>query len=245
MNNKPQAYPAVLEAMAQPDCAACRLVDAAVRQRIDAFLYEQIVVVERRAEIRAARGFCSVHSTMLNNVGYMQGNAILQHDVLNDVLREISKVVPDVAHPDANKRNFKQIAQGLFNRAGAVVNAIKPRRMCVLCEYERDREAIYLRVLINHLHEPEFRAAFAASSGVCLPHFRVALELNEVRNDNVPAFIEIETAILSALKAELDEYLHKSNGSFGYTQGEMGDEADAPLRALKLVSGRVIHTDGR
>src|SRR5205085_4413350 len=97
-------------------------------QRIDAFLYEQILVLERRAEIRAARGFCSVHGTMLTGVGYMQGNAILQHDVLNDVLREISKVVPDVAHPDANKRNFKQMAQGLFNRAGAVVNAIKPRR---------------------------------------------------------------------------------------------------------------------
>ena len=245
MNDKPQAYPAVLEALAQPDCAVCRLVDVAVRQRIDAFLYEQIVVLERRAEIRAARGFCSVHGTMLTGVGYMQGNAILQHDVLNDVLREISKVVPDVAHPDAHKRSFKHVAQGLLNRAGAVIDAIKPRRPCVLCEYERDREAIYLRVLINHLHELEFRAAFDASAGVCLPHFRVALGLNEIRSDNLPRFIEAETTILSRVKAELDEYLHKTNGSFGYERSEMGEEADAPLRALKLVSGRVIHTDGR
>ena len=57
--------------------------------------------------------------------------------------------------------------------------------------------------------------------------------------------IEIETAILSKLKAEVDEFLHKSNASFGFTQADMGDEADAPLRALRIVSGRVIHTDGR
>jgi hypothetical protein len=238
-NGKPNTYHELLGTLKQPGCAICRSVDGAVRQRIDAFLYEQITIIERRTEIREARGFCSAHGTLLNGVGYMLGNAILQQDVLNDVLREISK------HEDAKKRSIKSFTQGLFNRAGAVVNAIKPKRECVLCEYERDREAMYLRTLINYLYEAEMREAFAASGGLCLPHFRVALGLNEVKNENLPALIETETEILSKLKTELDEFLHKSNASFGFTQADMGSEADAPLRALKLVSGRVIHSDGR
>ena len=245
MLGKPNTYHELLSTLKQPGCAICRSVDAAVRQRIDAFLYEQITVIERRTEIREARGFCSAHGTLLNGVGYMLGNAILQQDVLNDVLREIGKVLPQSKHEEAKKRSIKNLAQGLFNKAGAIANAIKPKRECVLCEYERDREAMYLRTLINDLHEPELRAAFAASSGVCLPHFRVALGLNEIKDENLLVLIEIETTILSALKVEVDEFLHKSNASFGFTQADMGSEADAPLRALKMVSGRVIHIDGR
>jgi hypothetical protein len=236
------------EALRQPGCAVCRLVDRAVRQRIDAFLYEQITVLERRAEIRAARGFCSMHGTMLNGVGYILGNAILQHDVLNDVLREIDKVTAPGAMPKAKGAavlDLKALGRGVFNKIGSVAGAIKPKRVCVLCAYERDSEGIYLRALVNHLHEAELREAFAHSSGLCLPHWRVALGLNEVKRENLSELIHIQTALLKALKAELDEFLHKSNGSFGYTQAEMGSEADAPLRALKLVSGRVIHSDGR
>jgi hypothetical protein len=243
-NGKPNTYHELLGTLKQPGCAICRSVDGAVRQRIDAFLYEQIMIIERRTEIREARGFCSAHGTLLNGVGYMLGNAILQQDVLNDVLREMSKY-EEASAQRRKMRSIKSFTQGLFNRAGAIVNAIKPKRECVLCEYERDREAMYLRTLINYLHEAEMREAFAASGGLCLPHFRVALGLNEIKNENLPALIEIETEILSKLKAELDEFLHKSNASFGFTQADMGSEADAPLRALKLVSGRVIHSDGR
>ena len=245
MQGKPNTYHELLSTLKQPGCAVCRSVDAAVRQRIDAFLYEQITIIERRTEIREARGFCSAHGTLLNGVGYMLGNAILQQDVLNDVLREIGKVLPTSKHEEAKKRSIKNFAQGLFNKAGAIASAIKPKRECVLCEYERDREAMYLRALINDLHEPELRTAFEASSGLCLPHFRVALGLNEMKGENLPMLIEIEIDILSKLKAEVDEFLHKSNASFGFTQADMGDEADAPLRALKMVSGRVIHIDGR
>ena len=236
---KPNTYHELLSTLKQPGCAVCRLVDTAVRQRIDAFLYEQITVIERRTEIREARGFCSAHGTLLNGVGYMLGNAILQQDVLNDVLREISKALPRSAALRG------KVGWGLMRGANAVANALKPKRECVLCEYERDRETIDLRALVNDLHEPEMRAAFEKSSGLCLTHFRVALGLSDIKSENLPVLIEIETAILSKLKAEVDEFLHKSNASFGFTQADMGNEADAPLRALKIVSGRVIHTDGR
>ena len=59
-----------------------------------------------------------------------------------------------------------------------------------------------------------------------------------VSADGLRRVMQIERDILQSLKAELDEYLVKSNGSYDY-QG-MGDESDSPARAVRLVSGRVF-----
>ncbi len=229
----------LIEAFGQPDCAVCRLVNQAVRQYVDVFLYEQITVVERRAEIRAARGFCSIHGSMLvSGHGRLLGAATLQQDILNDVLREIDKAMTT---PAASLR--RALPMGLNAVLKAVYRAIRPRRMCPLCEYERRQEGVVLRVLVNDVNDPALRAAFERSAGLCLPHFQMALDLNDLSPAYRARLVELEQAILRQLKAELDEYLHKRNAS--YESQAMGDEADAPLRATRLVSGRVVHSDGR
>ena len=129
-------------------------------------------------------------------------------------------------------------AARLCNANNTMSSAIKPKRDCPLCGYERDRERNLLRALINEIHTPEMRAAFEHSSGLCLPHANAALQLRGVSADGLRLMMQIERDILQRLKAELDEYLVKSNGSYDY-EG-MGTEADAPARAVKLVSGRVF-----
>ncbi|NJM26301.1 MAG: HAD family hydrolase, partial [Bacteroidia bacterium] len=127
MQGKPNTYHEILSTLKQPGCAICRSVDSAVRQRIDAFLYEQITIIERRTEIREARGFCSAHGTLLNGVGYMLGNAILQQDVLNDVLREISKALPRSAALRERVPMAQTIGRwGLLGKLKSIANAIKP-----------------------------------------------------------------------------------------------------------------------
>ena len=48
---------------------------------------------------------------------------------------------------------------------------------------------------------------------------------------------------MAKLRDELHEYIARSNGSYG-CEG-MGDEADSPLRAVRMVSGRIVRHDGR
>jgi hypothetical protein len=170
----------------------------------------------------------------------MLGTAIIQHDVINDVLREINRVLPKT-EPSPARPSRKPGALGDLTAAplrNALLNAFKPRHTCPLCAYEHDTERNLLRILVNDIHAPEMRAAFERSSGLCLPHAQAALTLRGLSGDGLRTVMQIERDILQALKAELDEYLVKSNGSYDY-QG-MGKEADAPARAVKLVSGRVF-----
>ncbi|BCX02152.1 MAG: hypothetical protein KatS3mg053_0090 [Candidatus Roseilinea sp.] len=233
MHAKSSAYHELIEAMSQPGCPICRLVDRAVRQYVDVFFYESVTNVERRAEIREARGYCSVHGALLAGHARMLGVAIIQHDVINDVLREVNRALPETP---TKRRRLEDWVNAPMRRA--VLDAVRPKRMCPLCEYERDQEGMLLRTLAQEIHEDAMRAAFERSSGLCLPHLQTLLQLRGVKPHHLRLLMQIERDILLALKADLEEYLAKSNGSYDYTG--MGREADSLLRAVKLVSGRVI-----
>ncbi len=239
MRDKSRTYFDLVESLGQPDCAVCRIVNQAVRQHVDIFLYEQITIVERRAEIRAARGFCSIHGAMLiSGHGRVLGAATLQHDILNDVLRQMDRAL---ATPAALVR--RSLPFGLRGMLKAVAHAVRPRRICPLCEYERRQEGLVLRALVNEINDPAVRAAFERSAGLCLPHFQMAVGMHDLPAGLRLRLTELEQPILAKLKAELAEYMHKRNAS--YETAPMGEEADAPLRATRLVSGRVVHSDGR
>jgi hypothetical protein len=214
----------LLEALGQPHCPVCRLIDRDVRQYIDGFFYESLTVVERRAEIRSARGFCSVHGSILAGHSRTLGTAIIHQDVINDVLRGFPE-------PGAKR--------GLLQSIRAVVSkALRPQRSCVLCDHERHQERIALETLVNRFDDDAIRTAFEKSDGVCLPHLQTACELRGAREDNLTRMIAAEQKILLALRAQLEMFIHKSNGSYAFQH--MGDEADAPARATKTVSGRVF-----
>jgi hypothetical protein len=239
--HKITVYHDLIAAMAQGGCPVCQLVDRGVRQYVDVFFYENITNVQRRAEIREARGYCSVHGSMLIGHSRMLGTAIIQHDIINDTLREINRVLPatepHTAHTKAHSRSPLDELAGAPVRNG-ILNAVKPRRLCPLCEYERDQEQVFIRTLINEMHEEAMREAFKKSSGLCLPHVQTAAQMRGLSAGGLKLAMQIERDILQALKAELDEYLVKSNGSYDY-EG-MGKEADSPARATKTVSGRVL-----
>ena len=55
--------------------------------------------------------------------------------------------------------------------------------------------------------------------------------------------LQARQTVLAKLRDELNDYIAHSNGSYAY-EG-MGDEADSPLRAVRMVSGRIVRHDGR
>ena len=166
----------------------------------------------------------------------MLGSAIVHQDVINDVLRELNKTLP----PTPLRPKHPELVEGSKGAArkpsalddltaapirNAALNAVRPKRMCPLCEYERDRESVQLRTLVDNMSEPEMRAAFEKSSGICLPHVQVMLGLRGVSADGLRTTLQIERDILQRIKAELEAYIAKSNGSYDY-EG-MGDVSDS------------------
>ncbi|MCL5998324.1 MAG: DUF6062 family protein [Chloroflexi bacterium] len=230
-----RTYFDLLEALRQPGCAVCRLVNDAVRQHIDIFIYENINNLARRDEIRASRGFCSVHTSLfMSGYGRLLSLATLEQDIMHNVLREIGDVIDK---PDLFKKS------NLFSRTNAFAQAIRdallPRRSCPLCLYERDQETVVLGTLIQFIEDPDMRRALENSAGLCLPHFHMALGMP----GKLDKIIEVEHTMLKQLKSDIDDYVHKRNPA--YEDEQMGREADAPTRAAHILASRVAHADGR
>lgn len=231
---KSNIYFDLLEALEQSDCPVCRLVDRDVRQYIDGFFYESLTVVERRAEIRAARGFCSVHGSILAGNSRTLGTAIIHHDVINDVLRGF----PGGTGTSGRGRLSGALVGALSGVRDAVMKALRPQRECVLCTHERHQERIVLETLLKELNDERMREAFSRSNGICLPHLQVAMQLKSAKDADIRQLIELQRAIMERVRGELETFIHKSNGSYEFVA--MGDEATAPARATRMVSGRVF-----
>lgn len=225
-----RTYFDLIEAFKQPDCAVCRLIDDAVYQYIDIFIYENITNVARRAEIREARLYCSLHtSKFMGGYGRLLSLATLEQDVLNDVIRSINRAIAP--------GTIRSLFQGA---ARAIRQAILPTRNCTLCDYERSMERVMLGTLIQFIDEPDIRAGFEASSGLCLPHYYMALGMPG-KHERI---IKVEQDMLMKTKADIDEYVRKRNPLYK-DQLMDEDEAASPTRAARLLSGRIVHTDGR
>lgn len=235
-----RTYYDLLEALPQPDCFVCRLVDAAVRQYIDIFIYENITNLARREEIRLARGFCSAHMAMfMGGYGRLLSLAMLEQDVTNDVLRQIDRAMTNPL------TGGMHLGTWLHSADKSIREAILPGRPCPLCDYEKSQERVMLGTLLQFIDDPAMAEAFEHASILCLPHYYTALGMHGIPGltHRLEKLIAKEQQGLKQLKLDIDEYIRKRNTL--YRDEEKAQEADAPTRAARVISGRIVHTDGR
>jgi hypothetical protein len=236
-----RTYFALLEQLPLEGCAVCRMVDAAAAHYIDIFIHESITNEARREEIRMARGFCSFHTSMFSGShGRVLSLSVLEQDVLNDVLREINYVM-------RNPLKKPGLLGSLFSTVARDISAaILARRPCTMCDYEKSMEQVMLGTLLQFIEDPDMTAAFAKSTGLCLPHYYAALKLRNVTrlSTKIERIIPHQHEVMQTLKTEIDGYVRKRNPAYADERMTEG-EASSPQRAAKLISGRIEHTDGR
>jgi len=210
-------YHNLLEAMEQPACPVCRLSRRAVDAYLDHLLYADVTSVERRAEIRAAQGFCAEHAQGLLRIGRALGVAIIYKDVLDNLLRAL---------PVTSQRS------GLFGRpAGDLLPAAAP---CPACAYFATMERVYVEAFVKHLENAEFCRRLEASDGLCLTHFRQAA--GEKMDAGRRRFLlDQQAEKWTKLSAELGEYIRKND--YRFRDEGFGAERDAWQRVLASVSG--------
>jgi hypothetical protein len=241
---KSSTYFDLIRAFSLPNCAVCALVDEALLQHIDMFLYENVNNIARREEIRVARGFCSLHATtMASGYGRAQSISLLQQDIVGNVLDDLDKVMNGPAGKSALARPLDLLGSGMRAVAHALQEAMTPRRNCPLCDYERGMETAFVQTLADHITDPEMQSAFEQSWGLCLPHFHMALNAANMNRNRFSKLIEIELNLLHKLKSDLDLYVQKQNTD--YVGEPTGPESNAPVRATRITGGRIVHKDGR
>jgi hypothetical protein len=137
----------------RPGCPVCRLGLAGVYRWLDAFAFEGVNDVDLRAELRAARGFCTVHAwQLIAEVHDLLGAAIVYRDVVHTSLPAVSEAV---RRPEA----------------------LAPQGGCRACTALEDASARYLDVFRESLADREFRRSYEGGpAAICRPHARDLLE---------------------------------------------------------------------
>jgi len=233
--NRTMSFYDLRDALAQPGCAVCRLrVDAADRF-LENLLWESVNDPARRREIRQARGFCREHAWGLVRAGASLGVAIVMRDVLQSVL-EVLEGASFEKGPSLSLRGLQETL-GLKRPTAAaeVVAQLEPPATCPACVWVEKVESVLLDTLVRSLTgEESLLAAYEASDGLCLPHFRRALA--RVRGEaNFEALVSAQRLIWERLIGQLNESIRKSDYRFLGEDWEA--EEGAWLRAITAIAG--------
>jgi hypothetical protein len=208
------------------------LVGRAVHRHLVAFAVEGVNDLAIRARLRASRGYCDRHARVFwQEVRHQLGVALIYQDVVINLLRELEAVDPTAS--TALDRLMTTLGAPRA-RAAADAAALAPKVPCPACTAEADAERLTIAELLDQLRQPDFAAAYRASDGVCLNHFRAAL--GEARHDEqISALVETQRAAWRTLHADLTEYIRLQD--YRYRDEPRGDEQAAPGQAIEMIAG--------
>lgn len=219
----------LIKAFNKPGCAVCNLLLADVHRLLDSILYEYVTDPQIQAHFRASRGLCEAHGWQLVKLGNALGVAILYDAALDEILRQLSQAPP-------MNHDAPGLLQFLFpqNPNAAISSALEPTKPCIACQMQDESEARYLQVFSEHFHDERLQNAYRTSEGLCLRHFSQALR--QIRDsERTKQLIALQSDLWTQLKAELAEFIHKSD--FRYIGEPMGAEGTSWQRVVARLGG--------
>lgn len=223
---KPPSRTDLHESYATAGCPVCGLLQRSERRYIDATLYEHVTDVQWRGDVRAARGFCALHTRDILDVGRSAlGVSLVTADILKTLRAALATT--------SNNGGALGRLRSAFGAGGSGAAALRPQQPCPICAYLADLGAVYIDALLDDLMTSDGVAAYEHSVGLCLPHFVRAAERGGAGVDPLKAH---QARAWASLEAELNEFIRKSD--YQFSAEPMESERDAWRRALLLLSGQ-------
>jgi len=253
-------YIELKEALQQAGCPICWHMEQATRKHLWSFLREG--KNNGKVYLSLVRSFrlCHRHAWLLAEIESVtledgMSTATLYRDLLAELLRRLKWELEEErgkgpaakqASGDGERGSRLQKQWRLFRRrqriqpkARGIVMQLISQERCIACgsleEYERVVAWGLQRFLSSQEGDEAIIQRFRNSSGLCLSHFRMALEEAEDQTA-VETLIEVERARMTVLLAELEEYLRKHD--YRYAHEPYGAEKDSWLRAIELFVGK-------
>ncbi|MBQ9263791.1 MAG: hypothetical protein IJ189_06215 [Clostridia bacterium] len=210
-----------------PLCALRRRNELLDVQR---FLGGSVMEPDTRIQVNA-KGFCPRHQALLYAQNNRLGHALMMHTHLKETIRRASPLMESAraaagksAGTPAVKRLLgKSAGKQDLKTAAAEIRALTGS--CILCDAIEENTRRYAYTLL-HLYKTDasFRAAFAASKGVCLPDMALLMEMAEEALSG-PALADF----IGDLCAAVERTLHKNEGDIeGFTLKFDYRNADKP-----------------
>lgn len=201
-------------------CPICGLAERTLRRYLSALTHEGVTDRQQRAVIRAAYGFCPSHARVLRESRNALGSALIHRDLLSTLNKALAEEKPRA------KLRLRILGRG--------EQPLPANGGCVACAQVREAEQRYSSAFGAALADPEALQQFQRSSGLCVPHLRLALSHAGVAEYEL--IRSSQSIIWGNLIAELDEFIRKQDHNFRHEPS--GTEADSWKRAIDLVAGR-------
>jgi DNA-directed RNA polymerase specialized sigma54-like protein len=229
-------YFALLEACAQPGCPVCRSVHDLVEHFLDGLFYEMVNDAGMRKKLRCSLGFCKLHVHLLLDTQLRDplGLTIIYHDILGHILDDLSKVGILTEKTSPLDILLGRLPKSLANQAENSIQALSPQGICPACQQQEMYAHLFVQSLLEHLQGDALDKAFEASSGLCLPHFRLAL-VNIHSSDQFNRLATLNRMKLQALRAELAEFIRKSD--YRFSKEGFREEGNAYSRVMEIFVG--------
>ncbi|MCA0457099.1 MAG: DUF6062 family protein [Chloroflexi bacterium] len=222
----PLNYYDLTETFPAGGCVVCSLVERDVHRFLDSHLYEYVNTPETHAKMRGSRGLCATHSANLVEFGAsVLGITILHAAIMDELLKTAGE-------PTRASSAFGRLRG---SSGSSLANKLEPDSPCMACAALERAEAQHIGTIAEYINDDRLREAYAASAGLCLPHFKQVLRAapDSTRADTLT---QLQLPKWKALKAELDMLSDKYDAN--HNDEAVGAEADSWRRALELVSGK-------
>lgn len=239
-------------AFKKPGCPLCRLHAELEARYLFGLLWENVNDPGIRARLRQSLGFCREHAWMLvateqQSWGGGLGTGIIYEDLIKAITTRLDEIIAQGqelrgATPRGQLQAGWTRLTAWFARQWQILTShvqqppalpypdlspLVPQDECLLCTYQHASEATDLEWLVNNCTDPDFRAHYQQSDGLCLPHLRAALTL--AGESEAALFLaQVAQEKLATLRRDLGEYLRK----FSYQY------KDEPKTPAELVSWR-------
>lgn len=227
------------------ECPLCELEKQQEKQAVEYALGAAMMEPDYRTESNE-KGYCRRHFAQM----FERPNKLPLALVLDTHLIELREKLAGLSRTaDALEKD----KGGLFKKSGAdkaiaAVDEILGRteQSCMVCEKVNKSMEKFIDVLIYlWATEPDFRAKFDSSKGVCLKHFKQLADYSKksVKDEQASKFLG---ALIKKELSELDriqEDVHKFTLKFDYRNRDMewGTAKDAPIRTIEKISGYIVN----
>lgn len=218
MGGDPMAL--VREAARFGGCVICTLMADDLSAFMAQWQYFSTLAPAVRERFCQRKGFCAEHTEMLRRIASPQGLDLGLMDLLAAVARAVT-VNADASPTDPGAPG----PDGLLGH----------ERQCQACELCREAEVRYLQALGALARDQAFRQAYAASRGICIPHFVCLCE--HIREPKARDWtMATQGSHIRRLVEEMQGHLRKCEA--GLRRETTSDEEQAAWRALRMLSGR-------
>ena len=185
MDSKEIIYEELMNRMKKGVCPICDFVEFRLAEALERFLYEGINTPHTRAKIEWTNGFCNHHAHRLLELGDPLSHAILYHDFMNNVIK-------DVKNPRAKTDR-------------------SAHKECFFCGIQSSNDESYTKAFLEFYENPAFCEQYETNGILCVPHLIKIQKLRFANKKNIRKITDTTLQKYEGLNHHLSEIKRKSD----------------------------------